>query len=139
MKWYLKVLTNNYATFSGRARRKEFWMFTLFNFIILFALAFLIDFISDLIGGGEFLYYVSLIYFLGMISPTLGVISRRLHDIGKSGTYVLVYFIPFIGGFWLLFLLASEGDNGWNKYGPDPKSNNDFDEIDEIGKPLLDN
>lgn len=139
MKWYLKVLINNYATFSGRARRKEFWMFFLFNFIILFALAFLIDFIDDLISGNEVLNFLILIYFLGMISPTLGVISRRLHDIGKSGTYFLVYFIPFIGGFWLLILLATEGNNGSNKYGSDPKSNNDFDEIDEIGKPLLNN
>ncbi len=138
MKWYLKVLINNYATFSGRARRKEFWMFTLFNLIILISLTFLIDFIDNLIGGNEVLTFVILIYFLGIILPTLGVISRRLHDTGKSGTYFLVYFIPFIGGIWLLILLTTEGDRGPNKFGPDPKTPN-FDEIDDIGKPLLDN
>ncbi|MDO5969025.1 DUF805 domain-containing protein [Flavivirga aquimarina] len=139
MKWYLDVIIKNYATFSGRARRKEFWMFVLFNFLILFALTFLIDFIDDLIGGNEVLTFVIFIYLLGMIIPTLGVISRRLHDTGKSGTYFLVYFIPFIGGIWLLILLTSEGDRGFNKYGPDPKANNNFDEIDDIGKPLSEN
>ncbi|WP_303318075.1 DUF805 domain-containing protein [Flavivirga abyssicola] len=137
MKWYLKVLINNYATFSGRARRKEFWMFFLFNLIIIFGLSFLLGLISDFIDN-EILPIILGIYFLGILIPYIALAVRRLHDSGKSGGYIFVYFIPFIGGIWFLILMATEGDKGPNQYGPDPKSPN-FDEIDDIGKPLSDN
>ncbi|TGV01242.1 DUF805 domain-containing protein [Flavivirga rizhaonensis] len=137
MKWYLKVLINNYATFSGRARRKEFWMFFLFNLIIIFGLSLLLDFISGFFDY-DIVPLVLGIYLLGILIPYFGVAVRRLHDSGKSGGYIFVYFIPFIGGIWFLILMATEGDKGPNQYGPDPKSPNS-DEIDDIGKPLLDN
>ena len=136
MKWYLKVLLNNYANFSGRARRKEFWMFFLFNLIIIFALSFLLGFITDLIDYELAPLFLG-IYLLGVLIPYFGVAVRRLHDSGKSGGYIFVYFIPFIGGIWFLILMATEGDIGPNKYGPDPKKIDNSDEIDEIGKPLL--
>ncbi|GAA3610334.1 DUF805 domain-containing protein [Flavivirga amylovorans] len=137
MKWYLDVLIKNYATFSGRARRKEFWMFFLFNLIIVFAIAFLLGFTSDFIDN-DFLPTILGIYFLGILIPYIALAVRRLHDSGKSGGYIFVYFIPFIGGIWFLILMATEGDKGPNKYGPDPKGLN-FDEIDDIGKPLSEN
>lgn len=134
MKWYVKVLSN-YVNFSGRARRKEFWMFFLFNLIIIFGLSFLLAFVEDLIDY-ELGQIILGIYLLAIFIPYFALISRRLHDTGKSGWYFFVYFIPFIGGIWFLVLMATNGDVGPNKYGPDPK-NILKDEIDDIGKPLL--
>ncbi|MCH4551409.1 DUF805 domain-containing protein [Aestuariibaculum lutulentum] len=136
MNWYLKVVKDNYANFDGRARRKEYWMFTLINSLILFgliAISVAISVTSDALGFLS-LYFI---YILAMIIPSLAVSVRRLHDIGKSGWYYLVAFIPFIGTFWLLFLLITEGEKGSNAYGPDPK-NITAEEIDQIGQIQVD-
>ena len=76
--------------------------------------------------------FVYVIYALAGIVPGLAVAVRRLHDINKSGWFILVGFIPFIGGIWLLVLLATEGDRGDNQYGEDPK--NPYNEMNEIGQ-----
>ncbi len=129
MNWYLKVL-KQYADFNGRARRKEYWMFVLFN--IIFAIcAILIDNIIGTAIDGIGYGIVYLLYTLAVFIPGLAVTVRRLHDIGKSGWMILVAFIPFIGGIWLLVLTATEGNLGSNQYGPDPKKEQD--EINQIG------
>ena len=129
-KWYKKVVVENYANFNGRARRSEYWYFVLFN--VFFAIAaYLIDVNLGLNfeegSGGPFY----LIYILGVLIPGLGVTIRRLHDLDKSGWFLLIVFVPLIGGIWFLVLLFSEGTIGRNKYGPDTKSN--IDEINQIG------
>jgi len=114
MEWYLKVL-RNYAGFEGRARRTEFWVFLLFN-LIFSALIMLLDRIMwtySFIGG---------LYSLFVLIPTLAVTFRRLHDINKSGFYILLFLIPVIGQIWLLILFLKEGDAGDNQYGSDPKA-----------------
>ena len=123
MKWYIKVL-NQYADFEGRARRKEYWMFTLFNIIFIF----LAQSIDNLIGITFDLYgiplgfgYVYLLYTLALFIPSLAVVVRRLHDVGKSGWMYLLIFIPLIGFIWLFVLAVTNGDKGDNKYGKDPK------------------
>ncbi|MBQ4818929.1 DUF805 domain-containing protein [Aquimarina sp. MMG016] len=123
MNWYLKVLKENYANFEGRARRKEYWMFTLFNVLIILglyvlAMVFLFMEINALASVFGILY---VIYALGVLVPGLAVAVRRLHDTGKSGWMILVGLIPLIGGIWLLVLYVTEGDKGDNEYGPDPK------------------
>lgn len=119
MNWYIKVL-KNYAVFSGRARRKEYWMFVLFHFIISFVLALIDNFIGTgyEAGGG----IISSLYALAVFIPSLAVSVRRLHDIGKSGWWLLIGFIPLIGIIWLLILHATDSDYGDNKYGPNPKA-----------------
>ena len=119
MKWYLKVL-NQYADFSGRARRKEFWMFTLFNAIFGIT-AVVIDNILGTAVEGVGYGMVYGLYTLAMLIPGLAVQVRRMHDLGKSGWMLLVAFIPLAGAIWLLVLLLTEGDSGTNKYGPSPK------------------
>jgi len=114
MEWYLKVVRDNYANFKGRARRKEFWMFVLFNFIISFTLG-----IVGYIIGTPLL---SNLYSLAIFIPSIAVAVRRLHDIGKSGWWLLIAFIPIIGFIWLIVLYATEGDSGPNEYGEDPKA-----------------
>jgi uncharacterized membrane protein YhaH (DUF805 family) len=115
MKWYLKVL-NQYTDFNGRARRKEYWMFFLFNFLFsLLALA-----LDNLVGMTmEGLFYGPLfsIYAIAVFIPGLAVAVRRLHDVGKSGWMVLINFIPLIGTIWFLVLLATNSKPGPNQYG----------------------
>ncbi len=129
MNWYLKVL-KQYADFNGRARRKEYWMFVLFNIIFAICAIFIDNIIGTAIDGiGYGIIY--LLYTLAVFIPGLAVTVRRLHDIGKSGWMILVGLIPFIGGIWLLVLTVTEGNSGANEYGPDPK--NEHDEINQIG------
>lgn len=120
MKYYLHALSN-YANFSGRARRKEYWMFLLFN-VIFAALAIIID---NLLGTADPLTGYGVIYFLYVLAvfiPGLAVTVRRLHDVGKSGWMYFIVLIPIIGAIWLLVLLASEGDQAINQYGASPYS-----------------
>ena len=119
MDWYLKVL-KQYADFNGRARRKEYWMFFLFNMIFA-ALASLIDYSAGTVnyesGSGVF----QGIYSLVVLIPGLAVAVRRLHDLGKSGWMLLLALIPPIGAIWLLVLFATNSKEGANKWGENPK------------------
>ncbi len=131
MNWYLKVVRDNYANFQGRARREEYWMFVLFNIIFIIGIALFSFLLVSLTDVAAFMaLYV--IYIIAVFIPSLAVAVRRLHDIGKSGWFYLVSFIPLIGSIWLLILFVTEGDRGPNQYGPDPKSVIDKD-INEIG------
>ena len=128
MEWYLKVVRDNYANFNGRARRKEYWMFVLFNMIAGFILSVLDNLLGlDFkIGSGYYetssgYGWISVTYMLAIILPSLSVLVRRLHDIGKSGWFMLITFIPFIGGIWILVLLCTDGEKVENIYGPSPK------------------
>ena len=108
MNYYFKVL-QNYATFSGRARRSEYWYFFLFNLII--SLGFGI--VCGLLRLPEF----SNLYSLAVLVPSIAVAVRRMHDVGKSGWYIL---IPIYN----LVLACTEGDHGDNEYGANPKTEN---------------
>lgn len=113
MSWYLMVI-KNYFGFSGRARRKEYWMFTLFN-VIFAIVALIIDFVL----GTNLIIYT--LYILAVLFPSLAVNWRRLHDISKSGWWFFIQIIPLIGAIWLLILLVSDSTPGSNQYGPNPK------------------
>jgi uncharacterized membrane protein YhaH (DUF805 family) len=119
MNWFLEAL-KKYAVFSGRSRRKEYWMFTLFYLIFAVAAAIL----DNLLGMAvEDIGYGPLygLFVIAMLIPSLAVSVRRLHDVGKSGWMILIALIPIVGGIWLLVLLVSDSDEGANKYGPSPK------------------
>ncbi|OOF10533.1 hypothetical protein BZJ19_13075 [Salinivibrio proteolyticus] len=112
MEWYLKVL-RQYATFSGRAHRQEYWMFFLVNFCISLA----INIVAEFSG----LVVLSMVYSLALLLPTLAVTSRRLHDTGRSAWWLLLLFIPLLGMAVILVLCALEGDQNSNQYGSNPK------------------
>ena len=118
MNWYLKVL-KQYADFSGRARRKEYWMFALFNMI--FAIVAMI--LDNVLGIAMEVGYGPLygLYALAMLIPGLAVGVRRLHDVGKSGWMYLIVLIPFIGPIWLLVLSCTDSQLENNKWGQNPK------------------
>ena len=129
MNWYLKAL-NQYAVFNGRARRKEYWMFVLFNFIFGLSAIVLDNLFGTAIRG---LGYgpVYILYVLAVFVPGLAVSVRRLHDVGKSGWMILISLIPLIGSIWLLLLLATDSDTGENEYGPSPKGDQAVEVIQE--------
>ena len=118
MYWYLEVL-RKYAVFDGRARRTEYWMFTLVSIII----SFLLGLIEGLLGIAPELDFniLSSIYSLVIFIPGLAVSVRRLHDIGRSGWWFLIIFIPIIGFLILLVFAAMDSEPGPNQYGPNPK------------------
>lgn len=120
----------NYANFSGRARRSEYWYFTLFNFIFVI-LAMILDSVLGLNFAPLPYGPIYALYTLAMLIPGIAVAVRRLHDVNKSGWFFLIALVPLIGGIWLLILFCSEGTKGTNNYGTDPKDNGN--EINEIG------
>jgi uncharacterized membrane protein YhaH (DUF805 family) len=156
--WYLKVVRDNYANFSGRARRSEYWYYILCSVIISMILGladYFIGFQINVLRG---------IYGLAVFIPGLAVLVRRMHDIGRSGWFIFTFLIPFLigvvwirivtesvfanletstfgilipllltlgGAIWMLVLLCKDGNTGVNKYGPDPK--NPYESLDEIG------
>ncbi len=113
MDWYLKVLKEHYADFDGRARRTEFWMFALINFIVAIVLAF--------IGNMIHFTWISTIYSLAVLVPSIAVTVRRLHDIGKSGWWWLIVLVPFVGFIVLLVFAVMDSQPGSNQYGANPK------------------
>ena len=157
IKYYLEAL-KKYATFSGRARRKEFWYFALMNWIIGFCLTlpFMCSYfnvIFQAVSGTDtlptedelflttlanmslisiILYALVIIYQIAVFIPTLALWVRRLHDIGKSGKFlllILVFFIPLVNILAcivlpILFLVwaCTDSQIGENKYGADPKA-----------------
>lgn len=123
MNWYLNVL-KNYAVFSGRARRAEYWMFLLFNMIFA-VIAAVLDNVLGLtfeVAGQSLPYgYLYLAYALAMFIPGVAVLVRRMHDVGKSGWFLFIALIPFIGAIWLLVLACKDSQPGENEYGTNPK------------------
>ncbi len=115
MNWYLKVVRDNYANFAGRARRQEFWMFVLVNIVI--------NIILSIIGLalGKFGVYLSYLYSLAILIPTIAVGVRRLQDTGRSGWWMLLCLVPLVN-LLVVYFWALEGDKGSNAYGSDPKA-----------------
>lgn len=111
MDWYLAVL-KQYAVFQGRARRKEYWMFFLFNFIASFVLGFVDGMLGIMLLGP--------LYALAVLIPSIAVTIRRLHDTDRSGWWILIGLIPVVG-IALLIFLCLEGTQGDNRFGANPK------------------
>ena len=113
MDWYIGVL-KKYAEFSGRARRKEYWMFALVNALVMFALL-------GLGMAARMFSVVYIIYCLGTFIPSLAVGFRRIHDTGRSAWWLLVGLIPLVGAIVLLVFFCQDSAPGDNQYGPNPK------------------
>lgn len=129
---YMIMPLRRYADFSGRSRRKEYWMYYLF--LILVALAFTALFAllggfatgSDVTSGALVILAVVLgLAVLAIIVPSIAVQVRRFHDQDKSGWFVLLGFIPYVGGIIVFVFMCIEGTRGPNRFGPDPKNSDD--------------
>ena len=118
MEWYIKVL-KQFSDFETRARRKEYWMFTLFSVIISSILTLIDNNLGSAVNTGTGL--LSGIYSLIILVPTLAVGVRRLHDVGKTGWMLLVALIPLIGFICILILFCKDSHLEENKWGANPK------------------
>ena len=119
MNWYLHVL-KNYATFSGRARRKEYWMFFLISALISIVLTLL----DILLGTYSMEYEAGLfsgLYSLLILIPSIAVVVRRLHDTDRSGWWILISLIPLIGVIVLFVFMCLDSQPGTNRFGANPK------------------
>lgn len=123
MHWYKQAM-KKFADFSGRARRKEYWMFTLVNYAILMILALL-----EIALLPEPTFLPAILYVLVAAVPTLAVTVRRLHDIGNSGWWILINLVPYVGGIALLVMTLMNSQPGTNEYGPNPKEP-DYDPVE---------
>ena len=128
IQWFFKAL-RQYADFNGRARRKEYWMFVLFNMIFAFAWTVLLMIIFALTNSGYSssvseitVDIVYLSYGFLLMLPSLALAVRRLHDVGKSGWMLFIALIPLVGGIWLLVLMLTDGQEENNEYGSNPKT-----------------
>ncbi len=105
--YFVDVIKNHYVDFAGKATRKQFWLFVLFNFIIALVLAFLGQIDGTI---GNLFAVVYWVYALALILPNIAIAARRLHDIGRSAWWLLLYFLPFIGALilFVFFVLPSK-------------------------------
>jgi uncharacterized membrane protein YhaH (DUF805 family) len=126
MQWYIKVL-KQYADFSGRARRTEFWMFVLINFLVSIVLGIIDSLIgtATVVGSSGMVSFspglLGGIYGLAVLIPSLAVGCRRLHDTDRTGWWQLIAVIPLIGAIVLIVFWAQDGQRMPNKYGVNPK------------------
>jgi len=113
MNWFVAVI-KKYAEFSGRARRKEYWMFVLFYFLIAIGIAIVEGLLGSpgIVGG---------LFGLALLVPSLAVTVRRLHDTARSGWWILIGLVPLVGFIVLLVFMCLEGSSGSNAFGADPK------------------
>ncbi len=112
MNWYLEVL-KKYAVFDGRARRKEYWFFVLFNILI--------SIVAAIIDAGTGLGFLGLVYSLAVLIPAIAVSVRRLHDTDRSGWWLLIVLVPIVGAIVLLVFMVQDSQPGPNHFGPSPK------------------
>jgi uncharacterized membrane protein YhaH (DUF805 family) len=120
MSWFVEAL-KKYAVFSGRSRRKEYWFFVLFVVIISIVL----NIIDGLIGAYDRSMgagLLSTIFSLAILIPSIAVSVRRLHDINRTGWWVLIALVPLVGWIVLLVFHLQDSTPGTNRYGPNPKS-----------------
>lgn len=119
MKWYFRVW-KKYAVIGGRARRREYWMFSLFHVFVLFVLAAIDGSLEGIFTDREF-GLLSGLYMLAGLIPSIAVTVRRLHDVGYNGFWIFTSFIPFVGSLILLVLCVLDSEPHTNRFGPNPK------------------
>lgn len=120
MDWFLVVVKERYAQFTGRARRSEYWYYYLFYVLILIGLA-IVDAISGTFNAAVGMGLLSGVFGLAMLIPSLAVSVRRLHDTGRSGWWLLLGLLPLIGAIVLLVFMLLDSKPGDNQFGANPK------------------
>lgn len=134
MEWMI-LPYRRYAEFTGRSRRKEYWMFALFQLLVSMAIGLVFGRTTTMMGGGMMAGMTTVqgpggmvqnLFSLVSLVPGLAVSVRRLHDQDRSGWLMLLVFIPILGWFALLVFMCLEGTRGPNRFGPDPKNPTDL-------------
>ena len=136
MKWYLQAFKNTFD-FKGRARRSEYWYLFLFNMVVfigLMSLAVSFDNLNRYKIDAIENFFTILIGLYGLITiiPNLSVSIRRLHDVGRSGFWLAICLIPYVGFITILILAAQDSEQGTNKWGSNPKETEQDDIMDHL-------
>ncbi len=120
--YFIRSITKNYFGFTGRARRQEYWGYTLFN-VLTYVAAFILDIVLSVIlyGGDDFAPWLTLLWFLYQIIPSIAVTVRRLHDQDLSGWLYLITFVPYIGWLVIFVFMLIDSRAESNVHGPSPK------------------
>jgi uncharacterized membrane protein YhaH (DUF805 family) len=122
VNWYFEVL-GKYAEFGGRARRMEYWMFTLVSFVVSILIGFGVGFVGGMLGlDRTMITILSFAYSVAVLIPSLAVSVRRLHDTGRSGWWLLIVVVPIVGAIVLLVFSLQDSEQGTNAYGRNPKA-----------------
>jgi uncharacterized membrane protein YhaH (DUF805 family) len=114
MNWVLDILKNKYVKFDGRAGRPEYWYFFLFNIVV----GVIFGIIGGVSGGPTLIDVLYFLFVLAVLLPGIAVTIRRLHDQDRSGWFILLAFIPIVGGIILLIFMVLPGSSGDNRFGP---------------------
>lgn len=117
----MKTIQENYCNFNGRARRSEYWWFCLANVIVSFVLSIVGGLLAAMTDIKVLPIILSIIYSLAVLLPGIGLVVRRLHDIGKSGWYYFIGLIPCVGAILLIIWFCQDSQQGPNEYGDSPK------------------
>jgi len=120
MNWFMTAL-KNYAVFSGRSRRSEYWYFGLF-YLIFYAVCAIVDGITGSLDRAPGIGIFTGILALALLIPSLSVSVRRLHDTGRSGWWLLIGLVPLVGVIILLVFFAQDSEAGANRFGANPKA-----------------
>ncbi len=118
--WYLRAW-KNYAVFDGRAQRKEYWLFLLVHLMLPLSLTVVAVKLDPEGTGVSAVFAIFVLYAVASLVPSWALMVRRLHDTGRSGWWLLIGMVPYLGGLVTMVLMALKGDSGENEYGPDPK------------------
>lgn len=123
MHWFLDPITKHYADFNGRASRQEYWMFALVSIPVMFVVFLISGVLGATLGSSAGLGVILILVIglgLGLFIPSIALAVRRLHDTGRSGWWLLLSFIPYIGSIILLVFYCLKSEDGNNSYGPNP-------------------
>ena len=115
MNFFIEAL-QKYADFSGRATRQQYWMFMLFYILIYIGLS-----LIETAFGSSGIGILSLLFTLGLLVPSIAILARRLHDIGKSGWWMLLALIPLVGAIIVLVFTILDSEKESNQYGESTK------------------
>ena len=120
MNWFVTAL-RNYAVFSGRSRRGEYWYFGLF-YLIFYGVAAIVDVMAGTFDRASGIGLFTGILTLAFLISSFFVTVRRLHDTGRTGWWLLIAFVPVVGAIILLVFLAQDSEAGANRFGANPKA-----------------
>ena len=131
MIWYFRVL-RKYAVFTGRARRKEYWMFGLIHGLIIFALRYP-NFLKGTIDPESHLGQIRMLYAFGTFIPLVAVSVCRLHDTNRSGWWFLTFLVPLVNLILFFVFMNEDSQPGENRYGPNPKTDSTGGSVPQMG------
>ena len=125
----VKKALGGYCDYKGRSRRSEYWFWVLFCFILGLVLGIIAGILASLLKFPTLINIISGLLSITIFVFSLPLVVRRFHDIGKSGWFVLLGLIPFVGGIIILYFMCQDSQREQNQWGPSPKYGGNTDTV----------